>query len=167
MAQFVVEPLTDAHDRASFTCGTEALDRYFHQQINQDIRRNLAKCFVGIEIASGNVAGYFTLTSTGLVVGALPDAITRKLPRYPVVPAALIGRLAVASNYQGKGLGASLIADAIQRIDASFLGVFAIVVDAKNDAARAFYERHSFEQLPGHAARLFLSLATAKTLIGR
>lgn len=166
MARFVIEPLTEAHDRAGFTCGVEALDRYFQLQVNQDIRRNLAKCFVGIEIASGNVAAYFTLASTGLSIGTFPDAITRKLPRYPVVPAALIGRLAVASNYRGQGLGASLIADAIQRIEASFLGVFAIVVDAKNDTAKAFYERHSFVQLPGHATRLFLSLATAKKLMG-
>ena len=87
--------------------------------------------------------------------------IVRKLPRYPVVPAALLGRLAVARSHQGRGLGGVLLADALKRSARAELGVFAMVVDAKDEAARRFYEHHGFTVLPGASRRLFLPIDTA------
>jgi GNAT superfamily N-acetyltransferase len=83
------------------------------------------------------------------------------LPRYPVVPAALLGRLALDRGYQGKGLGGVLLGDALIRTARAELGVFAMVVDAEDAAARRFYEHYGFTRLPGDTRRLCLPLATA------
>ena len=159
-----IEPLSDAHDRGAFLCGVPALDRYFREQVTQDARRRVATCFVAVEAASGTVAGYYTLAATGVRLDALAPAIAKKLPRYPVVPAAMLGRLAVADTARGKGLGTALMVDAIRRVARSDLAVFALFVDAKDEAARTFYERHGFELLPGETNRLCLPIATALKL---
>lgn len=91
----------------------------------------------------------------------VPADFVKKLPRYPVVPAALLGRLAVSQEWQGKGLGSILLADALLRTSRTELGVFAMLVDAKDDAARRFYEHFGFTSLLGHERRLMLPIATA------
>lgn len=165
--RYRIEPLSDAHGRDAFRSGAPALDRYFREQVTQDIRRRVATCFVAVEIAGGSVAGYYTLAATGVRLDALAPAMIKKLPRYPVVPAALLGRLAVAESAKGKGLGTALMVDAIRRMARSELAVFALFVDAKDEAARAFYERYGFELLPGETHRLCLPIATALKLMGR
>ena len=87
--------------------------------------------------------------------------MTKGLPRYPAIPAMLIGRLAVAVEHQGKGLGGALIADAVMRTDRLGVGAFALIVDAKDDRAQAFYEANGFVLLPGERRRLCVPLATA------
>jgi len=104
----------------------------------QDIRRRIATCFVTVKVTSQDVAGYYTLTATSVALNALSPEIAKKLPRYPVVPAALLGRLAVSRNYQGRGLGGILLADALKRTARAELGVFAMLVDAKDEAAQRF-----------------------------
>ena len=99
-----IEPLSDDHDRSQFLSGSNALERYLREQASQDIRRRIATCFVAVSVTAG-VAGYYTLTATSVALSALPPDIAKKLPRYPVVPAVLLGRLAVARHYQGHGLG--------------------------------------------------------------
>ena len=111
---FVIEPPGDAHDRRDFTCGVEPRDRYFHQQVTQDIRRRVTNCFVAVDTA-GQVAVYYTLAASSLPVPELPEQETRRLPRYPSLPAGLIGRLAVAERNARQGLGAAFILDAIRR----------------------------------------------------
>ena len=88
-----------------------------------------------------------------------PVDITRKLPRYPLVPATLLGRLAVDQNYQGRGYGRFLLADALFRAVRSEIASFAVVVDAKDEAARRFYERESFLPFPDRPIRLFRPMA--------
>lgn len=160
-----IEVLSDAHDRGTFQCGAPALDRYFREQVTQDIKRRVATCFVAVETASDAVAGYYTLAATGVRLDALAPAVAKKLPRYPIVPAALLGRLAVVDSAKGKGLGTALMVDAIRRVARGDLAVFALFVDAKDEAARAFYERHGFELLPGETNRLCLPIATALKLM--
>ena len=92
---FRLEPLADTHDRSPFACGQEVLDRYLRTQATQDIRRRVATCFVAIEAASGQVAGYYTIASASIPTPDLPPEITKRLPRYPSIPAVRIGRLAV------------------------------------------------------------------------
>src|ERR1700683_3690587 len=112
----VVEPLSGAHDRVSFSCGNAALDRYFKEQANQDLRRGCATPFVLIPSPGASVVlGYYTLSSFGIDVGELPTEVTRKLPRYPLIPATLLGRLAVDDRHHGKGLGEFLLMDALHR----------------------------------------------------
>ena len=158
---FRIEPLSATHDRTLFDSGSAPLDRYLREQASQDIKRRLATCFVALSTASQELVGYYTLTATSIALGALSSEVIRKLPRYPVVPAALLGRLAVARSAQGQGLGAALLADAVIRTARAELGVFALIVDAKDDSAQRFYERYGFTPLAGEARRLVLPLSTA------
>ena len=141
--------------------GSQALDRYFETQVSQDIKRRVATSFVAVGENLRNVAGYYTLTATSVALSALSPEIVKKLPRYPVVPAVLLGRLAVSLSYQGLGLGSILLADALKRTSRAEFGVFAIVVDAKDDAAKRFYEHHGFMSLPDEARRLYLPITSA------
>jgi len=106
-----------------------------------------------------HIAGYYTLASTGLLLSDLPSSTGKKLPRYPTVPAVRMGRLAVDQAFQGQGLGGALLADALARAARSEIAAFALVVDAKNEAATAFYRHHGFISLPNSAQTLFLPLA--------
>jgi ribosomal protein S18 acetylase RimI-like enzyme len=158
---FRIEALTEEHDRTGFTSGSAALDRYFQTQASQDLRRRIATCFVAVSRDSDEIAGYYTLSATSIALDALSPQIIKKLPRYPVVPAALLGRLAVARSHQGIGLGGVLLVDALKRSARAEMGVFAMIVDAKDEAAQRFYERYGFTLLPGDSRRLFLSIDTA------
>ncbi len=105
------------------------------------------------------IAGYYTLSSTALGLGELPEKLSRKLPRYPLVPATLLGRLAVDRRHQGKGYGRFLLADALHRALRSEIASFAVVVDAKDDDAKRFYERESFLPFPDQPTKLFRPMA--------
>jgi GNAT superfamily N-acetyltransferase len=159
--QFRIEPLSSGHDRSRFSSGSAPLDRYLREQASQDIKRRIATCFVAVSVHTKEVAGFYTLTATSVALSALAPEIVRKLPRYPVVPAVLLGRLAVAQNYQGKGLGGVLLGNAILRIARAELGVFAMLVDAKDETAQRFYEHYGFTLLPGVDRRLCLPIAMA------
>lgn len=163
--QFRIEPLAD-HDRAGFVSGAEALDRYLREQASQDVKRRIATCFVAISASNGELAGYYTLAAAGVALEALAQEVARKLPRYPVVPAALLGRLAVSLRYQGQGLGGVLLADAILRVARADIGVFALLVDAKDGSAQSFYEHYGFMQLPGADRRLCLPIGSAIRQLG-
>jgi GNAT superfamily N-acetyltransferase len=157
-ASLRVEPLGPQHDRDAFNSGVEPLDRYFRQQAGQEARRNIAAPFV-LVLPDGAVGGYYTLSSTALMLTELPREITRRLPRYPLVPATLLGRLAVDLRYRGRGYGRFLLADALHRAVRSQIASFAVVVDAKDDAVRRFYERESFLPLPDQPRKLFRPMA--------
>jgi GNAT superfamily N-acetyltransferase len=149
-----VEALGRQHDRNSFASGVEPLDRYFRTQAGQDARKNMAAPFV-LVLPDGVIAGYYTLSATAVRLGDLPNQTTRKLPRYPLVPATLLGRLAVDHRYRGKGYGRFLLADALFRSASSEIASFAVIVDAKDDDARRFYERESFLPFPDQPMKLF------------
>lgn len=162
-APFRVEPLAE-HDRRGFSCGEAALDNYFQSQVTQDVRRHITNCFVALEVATEAIAAYYTLAAASIPVHELPADLTKRLPRYPVLPAVRIGRLAVDGRFQGRKLGAALLADAAARALAAAPASFTLLVDAKNDAAVAFYEHHGFLRLGSQPKSLFLPLATvAKT----
>jgi GNAT superfamily N-acetyltransferase len=129
-----------------FESGSTDLDVYFRNLVSQDIRRNLASCYVALD-SRDHVAGYYTLSATSLSVSALPVARIKRLPRYPDIPAILIGRLAVATAYQGKGLGLALVVDAAERTVRSGIAAYALAVDAKDENAAAFYAKLGFERL--------------------
>lgn len=158
-APFRLAPLDVAHDRARFNSGSEPLNRYLREQVTQDTRRRVAACFVAL--ADGQrIAGYYTLASASLLLADLPPSTGKKLPRYPTVPAVRMGRLAVDQAFKGQGLGGALLADAISRAARSEIAAFAMMVDAKDAAAAAFYRHHGFIALPNSPLTLFLPLAT-------
>jgi GNAT superfamily N-acetyltransferase len=153
-----IRSLDNAVDAASFRCGQAILDEYIRRYAAQDVRRNVARVFVAVpESNPQSLAGFFTLSAGSVNCSDLPESLARKLPRYPV-PVALIGRLAVASDFQGKGLGSILLADACRKVAhaSATLAVAGIVVDAKDVAAAAFYRHFGFLPLPGQPARLLL-----------
>ena len=160
-ASFQVAPLHAAHDRTTFSSGTAALDRYLLEQFSQDVRRRVAACFVALADDGQRIAGYYTLASTSLLLADLPANIGKKLPRYPTVPAVRMGRLAVDLAFKGQGLGGALLADALGRAARSEIAAYALMVDAKDAAAVAFYQHHSFIALPDSPRTLFLPLAMA------
>ena len=158
-AAFRVEVLGPGHARDDFSCGVEGLNHYLARQATQDVRRRASACFVAVEASSGKVAGYYTLAASGVPLTDLPESLTKRLPRYPSVPVARVGRLAVDLAFHGQKLGGALLADAAVRASRSEVAVFAMVVDAKDDAAEAFYRHHGFQSFGTQARQLILSLA--------
>jgi GNAT superfamily N-acetyltransferase len=161
------EPLGPHHDRASFSCGVQALDAYLQRQANQDARRNVAAVFVLHDIVDERIVGYYTLSATAVALVDLPLDVTRRLPRYPSLPAILLGRLAVDTRYRGQGFGEVLLFDALRRALAhtTHVAAMAVVVDAKDAAARSFYERYGFRLLGQDQRRLFLSMTAVAQLV--
>lgn len=153
-------------DRQRFQSGVEALDRYLREQAGQDARRRVGNCFVVVD-STDTIAGYYTFAATSVPLGELPSDTARKLPPYPNVPAGLVGRLAVDEQFQRRGLGAAMIADAVSKAKHAAPAIFALVVDAKDENAAGFYRRHTFRPLVGRPLRLFLPIATAEEGIAR
>ncbi len=153
-------------DRSGFTCGSESLDRYFRSQVSQDIRRRVAACYIALEQDSGRIAGFYTLSASQVSLGDLPEDIQRKLPRYPAVPAVRLGRLAVDQIFKGRGLGSALLVDAARRALHSDIAAFAMVVDAKDDRAAAFYRHHGFLDLSTDERALFVTLMRLAQRLG-
>ena len=163
-APFLLAPFdADTHDRSAFCSGSGPLDRYLQQQATQDLRRRVASCFVALA-GNHSIAGYYTLASASLLLSDLPASIRKKLPRYPTVPTVRMGRLAVHQAFQGQGLGGALLADALNRAARSEIAAYALMVDAKDGAAAAFYRHHGLIALPDAAQTLFLPLASLAAL---
>ena len=158
-----VEALGPGHDRDAFASGVETLDRYFRTQASQDTRKHIAAPFV-LVLPDGAVAGYYTLSCTAIRLAELPPAAARRLPRYPLVPATLLGRLAVDKRCRGQGFGRFLLADALFRALRSEIASFAVIVEAKDEAARRFYERESFLPFPETPMKLFRPMADIEKL---
>lgn len=155
---FLIEALGPQHARKGFSCGVEALDRYFLAQASQDVRRRATACYVALEAATAQVAGYYTLAASGVPLADMPETIIKRLPRYPSVPVARLGRLAVDLGYRGRRLGGALVWDAMTRALRSEVAVFALVVDAKDDQAEAFYRHHGFVRFGSAPKHLILPL---------
>ena len=99
-----IEPLGKKHDRVVFSCGIDALDTYLQKRASQEAKKKIATTFVMVESLTSEVIGYYSLSATNILFTDLPDETARKLPKYPNVPATLLGRLAIDSRYQGRGI---------------------------------------------------------------
>lgn len=163
---YLIQPLGSQHDRAAFACGVEALDRYLRQQAGQDARKRVARTFVLIERDSGTIAGYYTLSAYGVELLELPGEIARALPRYPRLPAILMGRLAIDQRFRGRGLGGDLLYKALRHAFglSEQIGALGVVVEAKDERARAFYLHHGFVALADTPLRLFIPMRTIARL---
>jgi ribosomal protein S18 acetylase RimI-like enzyme len=161
---FKVEVLRADHPRNEFACGDVDLDRYFKTQVTQDIRRHVAHCFVALN-SLGQVAGYYTLAASSVLLAELPQALAKKLPRYPTVPVARMGRLAVSQSAQQMGLGSALLADALVRVFQADLAAYAMVVDAKHEGAVRFYAKHGFKPFSSQPLSLWLPMNAVISLV--
>jgi GNAT superfamily N-acetyltransferase len=136
----------DRHDRAGFTCGVPELDEYLHRFATQHRRRGVSNVYVLVDSATPRlILGFYTLSAAQVDTSELADAVRRKLPRYPV-PCFRMGRLACRADRRGQGLGRLLIACAVERclLARRQVAAFALIVDAKNRAAKSFYEHYGF-----------------------
>jgi hypothetical protein len=165
MNDFVCEPLGNQHDRTQFDCSVSILNDYLAKYAKQDVKRKASAVFVLVNRADPKrVIGFYTLCATSVLLSELPEELTKKLPRYPEIPAILVGRLARDINFPG--VGGLLLSDAIARCVrvASDIAASLIVVDSKGDAATRFYEKFGFLSLPKLDGRLFLPMQTAEKL---
>jgi predicted GNAT family N-acyltransferase len=166
MSKFLCEPLAKHHERDAFDCGVSALDLYLKKRASQDMRRLVAAVFVIVPADDANrIAGYYTLSSASIVLDQLPDDIVKKLPRYPTVPAVLIGRLARDVNFFG--VGKLLLLDALARSlqHSAEVASAVVLVDAKNEQAHEFYGRYGFVQVEDASNRMFLPMKTVEQLL--
>jgi GNAT superfamily N-acetyltransferase len=165
-SKYVITHLEKKHNKSEFKCGIDALDQYLKTQASQDIKKNVGVTYVLTSQSLEQVLGYYTLSSMGIFSGELPEELIKKLPRYPVLPGVLLGRLAVDESFQGKKIGLYLLMDALKRslTVSDQIGIVAIIVDAKNEKAVAFYKYYGFIELPDNSHRLFLPLSTIRKL---
>ncbi len=157
---YAFEPLGD-HDRTAFSCGVPELDNYLLHQAGQDAKRKVAAPFVMVDSAS-QVIGYYTLSAYGIRPAELPPELAKRLPKYPLLPATLLGRLAVNKAHQAHKLGQVLLMDALQRSwkNTAEVGSVGVVAEAMNEAAHKFYLHHEFIPLAEHPQKLFISMTT-------
>jgi GNAT superfamily N-acetyltransferase len=155
------------HDRSAFDCGSEDLNRYLQTQASQHLKRGVCTIFVLINhVEPERILGFYTLSNSQISRGDIDERSARRLPLHPI-PTITLGRMGVDQKEQGNGYGALLLVDAIQRCArvSQEVGVHAIIVDALDDNAKAFYAHHGFIELPNHPMRLFLPIGTALQLL--
>lgn len=167
---FHIEPFDKKkHDRAAFTCEHEVLVAYLKERASQEIKKHVAAVFI-LTPDGRTIAGYYTLSQYAVDAGDLPEEVFKalSLPKYPQLPATLIGRLARSLGFKGQGVGELLLMDALKRAlnHSRSIASVAVVVDAKDAVAKAFYEKHDFIELPEpeHQNRLFLPMKSVEQI---
>lgn len=163
MSSFEFYTLDKSFDRDSFDCGSLELNNFLKTKARQNQSVGFNKTFVAIVSGDKNktVVGYYSLSMGEIDLTSLPQDLIKKLPRHPV-PVARMGRLAVDASTKGKGLGKLLMVDAMKRVQTAseLIGVYALLVDAKDDAAKNFYLKYGFTPLIDEPMTLFLSLTS-------
>jgi len=164
--KYVVTHLEKKHNKAEFNCGIDVLNEYLKIQASQDMKKNVAVSYVLTTEESNRVLGYYTLSSIGIMAGELPQDIIKKLPRYPILPGILIGRLARDNDCRRQEIGLYLLIDALKRSlgISTQLGSVAVIVDAKNEKVKAFYKSFGLIEFPDNNRRLFIPMGTIKKL---
>lgn len=153
---FKIVPLELSQDCSAFNCGEAELNDWLRRHALSSGKSGGARTFVAVD-PSNCVIAYYAIAAQSVVAGSAPVRLRKGMPRHPI-PVLLIARLAVDQNFKGMGLGAGLLKNALLRcLNASGeVGVRAVIVDAKNEAARSFYEYYDFEVFPENPKRLYL-----------
>ncbi len=161
MDDWRIEQLARGHAREGFDCGKSSLNDFLRGLVTQYEKRNLGRTYVATREGDERVVGYHTLASGAIDAERLPVKQARKLPRH-ALPVVFLARLAVDRSVHGRGLDGLLLRDALLRsFDLSGkLGIHAVVVDALDAEASAFYERFGFVPLTDHELKLFLPIST-------
>lgn len=158
--------LDKKHNRKDFDCGKELLNNYLKIQAGQDVKRKLSVCFVFVEKETNNIKGYYTLSNNSVPLKSFSEQIQKYLPKsYSSIPTTLLGRLAIETKFQGKGIGKVLLIDALKRSYqiSKEIGSFAVVVDPIDADAKRFYEKYDFLKLPD-SEKMFIAIKTLKEL---
>jgi GNAT superfamily N-acetyltransferase len=162
-----IEPLDSRkHVRSDFSCGKDSLDNYIRKQASQDLKRRVATVFVLLDDPELNVLAYYTLSAYTVDVTVLDQAFAKHLPRYPLLPATLLGRLAVDSRQKGQRFGELLLVDALRRsLDvAAQVASLAVIAEALDEEALNFYIKYGFQQFKQDPMKLFLPMKSIEEL---
>jgi GNAT superfamily N-acetyltransferase len=154
------------HDRSSFDCGVNSLDDYIRTRASQELKKRVSTPYVLTDSPERQVLGYYCLSSYSIASAELEESTAKKLPRYPLLPAILLGRLAVDSGYQGKGYGGFLLLDAMKRCLqlSTQLAAVAMVVDVISQGAANFYKDYGFIEFPDDPMKLYISMVEIEKL---
>lgn len=157
---------TKKHDRTLFNCGDDSLDDYIRTRASQELKKRVSTPFVLTDSPDRQVLGYYCISSYSIAMVEIEASTTKKLARYPLLPAILLGRLAVDSGHQGKLYGKRLLLDALKRsCDISKqVATVAVVVDAKGDDAVTFYCRYGFAQFQTDPLKLYILMEEIEKL---
>jgi len=160
--QINIYPFDKKYNRKEFDCGSQRLNNYLQEQVSSNIRQNVAKCYVIID-NNQNIIAYYTLSAFSLNLSSIAASLTKKLPKYNYIPAALLGRLAVDNKYKGKKLG-NLLFNAFARCINNDMGIYALIVDTIDENAKKFYLHYGFIEFLDNSKSLFISLDNIKKL---
>jgi GNAT superfamily N-acetyltransferase len=160
-----IAKLALTHDPTSFDCGNDALNHFIKLHALPGQRAGISQTYVAATDAE--IAGYYSLVVGHVTHDDAPERLAKGLPRYPV-PVIILARLAVDRTWQGKGLGAALVVDAMRRVlqAAEIAGVRAMVVHAKDEAAQRFYGHLGFVQFPQKPLTLYRLLKDIRAMRG-
>jgi len=156
-----------SHNRKDFQCGIEPLDRYIRERAAADAKKSVSVCYVlTAHDDPSTIIGYYTLSNLSVEVTGLPSTLQKSLPKYPQIPATLIGRLAVSSDHSRQGFGEHLLLDALKRAYGarSVIGAALVVVDAKDESAANFYAQYGFQRTKSNPMRLYILMGTIAKL---
>lgn len=167
MTNYLTVKLDSSHNRESFTCGKPPLANYLQRQASQDMKRRLSVVYIyPDDINPSTIRGYYSLSNLSITKEFAPEEIRKKIPNsYQSLPCTLLGRLAIAINFRGKGLGEALLADALLRSyhASNVLGSIAVVVDPLDDESNGFYKKYHFIELQ-YENKMFLPMSTIKKM---
>ncbi len=162
-----IEPLNSKqHDRSTFECGVESLDRYLRKTANQDLKKKIATVFVLVDSPNDNIIAYYTLSSYTVEITELDNSLAKRLPRYPLLPATLLGRLAVDRNYRGQRLGELMLIDALKKslVATEKVASLAVIAEAIDEKAVSFYRKYGFRSFTGNTMKLYMTMQSIKEL---
>lgn len=160
-----IERLEKNHNRSFFDCGEEKLNSYLQKHAGQDIKKHVSAVYVAVLLDSPSIIiGFYTLSAAQMDISNIPSEIAKTLPRYPLLPAFRIGRLAINKEQQNLGVGKMLLLDALYKCFVSDIGGIAVIVEAKNENAISFYKKYGFIQLPEQPLNMFLPMKIIKNL---
>ena len=162
-AKASIAKLTIQHDAANFDCGHTGLNTFIGLHALPGQRANISQTYVAV--VDTTIVGYHTLVVGDVAYEDAPERLAKGLPRHPV-PIILLARLAVDKTWQGKGLGAALVSDAMRRTlqVADIVGVRALLVHAKDEEAKSFYAYLGFEPFPGEPLTLYRLLKDLRAM---
>lgn len=159
-----ISPLMKRHNRGDFSCGKKSLDDYLQSRASQDMKRNLAAVFILEGESVDDIAGFYALSSLSIEAGDLTELSAKGLPTARPVPCTLLGQFAIHEKWKGQGVGNWLLGHVLQNVTnhAKNVGSFALIVDAVDNDAHAYWQYCGFIPFPNTPNRLFLPMKTIK-----
>jgi predicted GNAT family N-acyltransferase len=160
-----IEPLNGRrHVRSGFCCGKDSLDNYIGKQASQDLKRRVSTVFVLIDDPELNILAYYTLSSYTVDIAVLDEALAKRWPRYPQLPATLLGRLAVDNRQKGKRFGELMLMDALKKglAASTHVASLAVIAEVLDERALSFYIKYGFQQFRQDPMKLYLSMKSVE-----